>query len=555
MKSKYLKKFPQPLLDDLVDGRWLPIVGAGLSKNAVISYRRTMPLWNELGKGLAKDMQDYEYFNPLDAISAYSHEFGRPKLIEKLSELLFINEAQPGKTHRAFCALKFDIVCTTNFDFLLERQYGRNSTPYTLLIKENQLSIKLPSSHIALFKLHGDLNDPDRLVATEEDYDVFLERYPVIATYLANLLITRTPVLIGYSLDDPDFRQVWQVVGERLGEMRRPAYALCVGASPTEIARLGRRGVKVINLASDKSKYGEILSETFDELKNYWEENVELGEVTEEELLRELLLPRDSATRLCFFSLPLSAYPFYRDQVFPLVREVGLVPVTGDEIISPGENILAKIEALISRAFLVIVDASSEFTLAEARMAAARDSPGRLLIIIEEGISIPIDIQSPINTRGLVDTQRINILHRPDLASVEVEEFLDSLNELLQIATEELEQTLPNEAQRLLRAREYRAAVISAITHLETTLRERLDLSSVRERLDLSVREGRRFVSVGEMLKIADRESLLGEFKVSQVLQWIGIRNKVVHSHASVSERTAQEIVNGVGEITGPWLR
>ena len=394
--------------------------------------------------------------------------------------------------------------------------------------------------------MHGDLHHPDRLVATEEDYDAFLDRYPVIATYLANLLITRTPILIGYSLEDPDFRQVWQVVGERLGEMRRPAYTLCVGASSAEVARFERRGVKVINLARDKSRYGEILSETSDELRNYWQENIIAeSQVTEEEPLRELSLPRDSTTRLCFFALPLSAHPFYRERVFPLVREAGLVPVTADEVISPSENILAKIEALISRAFLVIVDASSEFTRAEARMAAARDRPGRLLIIIEEGISIPIDIQSPINTQGLVDTQRINILYRPDLASVEVEEFLDSLNELLQIATEELERTLPHEAQRLLRAREYRAAVISAITHLETTL---------RERLDLSVRRDRRFISVREMLENVGRDGLLGKFEVLQVLKWIEVRNQVVHSHATVSVRKAREIVNGVEKITGSLL-
>ncbi len=200
MKNKYLEQFPKPLLDDLVDGRWLPIVGAGLSRNAFLPHQQTIPLWNELGEGIAEDMQDYEYANPTDAISAYSHEFSRPKLIEKLSELLFIDEAQPGETHRAFCALKFDIVCTTNLDFLLERQYARNSIPYTPLINEDQLSIKLPNSHIALLKLHGDLHHPDRLVATEEDYDAFLARYPVIATYLANLLITRGQVLFSVEI-------------------------------------------------------------------------------------------------------------------------------------------------------------------------------------------------------------------------------------------------------------------------------------------------------------------------------------------------------------------
>jgi hypothetical protein len=36
MAAKHISKFPKPLLDDLVAGRWLPIVGAGFSRNAVL---------------------------------------------------------------------------------------------------------------------------------------------------------------------------------------------------------------------------------------------------------------------------------------------------------------------------------------------------------------------------------------------------------------------------------------------------------------------------------------------------------------------------------------
>ena len=332
-----------------------------------------------------------------------------------------------------------------------------------------------------------------------------------------------------------------QVVGERLGKARRPAYALCVGASSVEVTRFERRGVKVINLEGNRSRTGEIFSEIFDELRNYWRENIVAeSQVTEEEPLWELSLPGDSATRLCFFALPLSAHPFYREQVFPLVREAGLVPVTADAVISPGENILAKIEALISRAFLVIVDASSEFTRAETWMAATRDRAGGLLIIIEEGIAIPIDTRRLVDTQRSVDTQRINILQRPDLESVEVEEFLSGLVVWIQRAAKELEPKLSHEAQRLLHAREYRAAVISAITHLEMTL---------KKQLDLPVRRGRRFVSVREMLENAGDKDLFGRFANHRVLQWLKIRNDVVHRHAPVSGRKAREIVNGVEEI------
>jgi hypothetical protein len=224
-----------------------------------------MPLWADLGEVFAHDLQDYASSGPLDAISAFEHEFGRSKLIEKLAQTLLVDEARPAPLHRAFCSVPFDLVCTTNFDFLLERQYDLIPRHCTPLIDEDQLSITIREPGVALLKFHGDLHHPTRLVATEHDYDSFLDRYPLLATFLANLLITRTAVLIGYSLDDPDFRQIWQVLGERLSQSRRIAYALMVGAKSTDVTRFARRGVKVIDLPGSKSRYGDILADTFND--------------------------------------------------------------------------------------------------------------------------------------------------------------------------------------------------------------------------------------------------------------------------------------------------
>jgi hypothetical protein len=121
--TKYLQFFPKPVLDDLVTGRWLPIVGAGMSLNARVPSGKRPPLWGELGQQLEKDLNDFAASGPIDAISAYEHEFGRARLIERLSDILLLREAQPGDAHKEFCSIPFDIVCTTNFDFLLERQY------------------------------------------------------------------------------------------------------------------------------------------------------------------------------------------------------------------------------------------------------------------------------------------------------------------------------------------------------------------------------------------------------------------------------------------------
>lgn len=543
--NKYLKCFPKPLLEDLVNGRWLPIVGAGMSKNAVLASGKTMPLWKELGKSLADEIPGFEFDTTVDAISAYSHEFRRPRLIEKLTELLYIGEAQLGETHRAFCEIPFDVVCTTNFDFLLERQYELIPKSCTPLINEDQLSVNLQGSSIALLKLHGDLNHPSRLVVTEEDYDAFLERYPLLATYLANLLITRTPVLIGYSMDDPDFRQLWQIVEERLGKARRLAYALCVGASQTEVTRFNRRGVKVVNLAQSKSRARQVLSETFIGLSDYWRDKSPIvSQVRDGDPMAEFA-PLGTKTELCFFAIPHAALSFYRANVFPLVQEVGLAPMTVDYVNPLGGSIFATIDALISQASLIVVDTSSEWAVAEARRAIAHEKPIKVLVVAQESTSTPFDLSG------------LEILYRPEIDSDSVGEFL---NEFLERLTKTIEETEPQAAEerhrvlhsddiqgelaeerhRLLKSEEYRAAVISAITHLETALRRRLD---VVERTD------RGFVSVSNMIDIAKHRDLLGQFEVNQVLQWIVIRNQVVHSDVSISRKDAKAIVYGVDEI------
>ena len=81
-----------------------------------------MPLWGDLGKAIEADLSDFAATGPSDALSAYEHEYGRARLIDRLSEVLHVHDAQPGDAHRAFCSIKFDLVCTTNFDFLLEKQ-------------------------------------------------------------------------------------------------------------------------------------------------------------------------------------------------------------------------------------------------------------------------------------------------------------------------------------------------------------------------------------------------------------------------------------------------
>jgi hypothetical protein len=316
-------------------------------------------------------------------------------------------------------------LCTTNFDFLLERQY--EATPHYVypVVDEEQLSIGAGNAGTLLLKLHGDLRHPGRLVVTEADYDGFLANYPLLATYLANQLITKTAVFIGYSLEDPDFRQIWHLVSDRLGRTRRKAYTTAVNARAADIARYERRGVKVINLPGTRDKYAEVLAATFRELREYLRDNViSVSKVTEEQPLRELLLPRDAATRLCFFSLPLEMLPFYRERVFPAVQDAGFVPVTADDVVTPGDSIGAKIDMLIDRSAVMVVEVASAWTVAEYRMAVSRMKDAqpdgaqrkalRLIVVATGNEQIPLPIAEDVRT-----------IIRPNAVSEDTDAFVE----------------------------------------------------------------------------------------------------------------------------------
>jgi hypothetical protein len=155
MPAKHLKYFPKPLLDDLVAGRWLPVIGAGFSRNATFPQGKTMPLWSDLGVLPEQDLGEYDASAPLDSISACEHEFKRSMLIERLSELLLIDDARPDSAHKAFCSIPFNIVCTPNFDFLLERQFELIPRHCTSLIDEDQLSISMKDTGSDLSGFEG----------------------------------------------------------------------------------------------------------------------------------------------------------------------------------------------------------------------------------------------------------------------------------------------------------------------------------------------------------------------------------------------------------------
>jgi NAD-dependent SIR2 family protein deacetylase len=526
---EYIHHFPAPFLEDIVRGRCLPFVGAGFSLNAKIPRGKKMLDWEGLGKAVASALPDYQYTTALEALSAYSHEYSRVKLVEFLSTALMVATIQPAKPHEEFCRLPFERVVTTNFDFLLEQAYARINRYCIPLVAEDQLAVGDPQAGVRLLKLHGDLHHPNRLVVTEEDYDAFLNRLPLLATHLASMLIDHTAFFVGYSLDDPDFRQISQVVKERLGTLRRPAYVLQVGAAPNLVARYERRGVKVINLPKTPSKsYGEVLETVFRELREHWTSQlVSQSTSTELEPQAELSLPPSAQSRLAFFSVPTRYAALYKALVYPIAERYGFSPVMAAEVIAPGDSLMAKVYALIEKAAVVVADLSTANTSFEVGMVLSKEGMTKPLILIaEDEASIPFDLSSHI------------VIRRPRTLDEDSSPFTKALESAFAGAFEKISPALEDEPNRLLAKKEYRAAVIAAFSLLEHELRQQLEL------LNLDTFSSRS--SLGSLMEIARSREILPPKVFDRLRMHASMRNRIAHSRTEVTSQQAKVLVKDV---------
>jgi len=331
-----------------------------------------MPTWKDLGRRLAADVSDYVWDGEaVDAISAYAHEHGRNRLLATIANHLYVREAEPGPAHEAFCRIDVDTVITTNFEFLLDDQYRKLNKPSLPIVEEQQLTITNPHIGPRLIKLHGDLHHPNEMTVTEEDYDGFLRQKPLMATALASILIERTGLLVGYSLGDPDVRQILNLLSERLGANRRPLYALLVNPTAVELARFRRRGITPVSIPLFRD-HGHTLSALFADLQQTMEEEVaRTGRGSTVESTVSLRLPR-ALSRLVYLSVPPRDAPFYRTHLFPRITEIGGVPITAEEISTDPGSEAARPAAALARAVAAMIDLRSdggtyEYTLAEGR--------------------------------------------------------------------------------------------------------------------------------------------------------------------------------------------
>lgn len=481
-----------------------------------------MPDWKELGKRVGRELPPgYAADSPLETLSAYEHAYGRGKLIEVVQRELHLTDAHPGRIHSAFCDLPFKVVVTTNVEQLLEQRYRARYGSVLSIMEEEQLRLVNPYPSPKLVKLHGDLHHPSSLVLTESDYDRFLDRHPLFATWLANQLISNTGVLIGYSLDDPDFRSILAQLQSRLGSVPPDLYVVDIDADPVRVDRYERRGVRVVNVPSAGRGWA-VLEDFFRELADYWAEHVPTGVTSSTTIGRMVVRARTRLSRVILFLVSPSHLSDYNENVFLDLTEQGLLPVTEEDIQQSEGNDLASLDLLLNAANQVVVEVD-QVTDPRLEYATRRTGGHRIIIVLPS----KADAQEKVAEGG----DRPWILYGPS-ENEDWKAFSARLADALRRQREALQDspsTIVN-IRALLESGNYQTAFLVSVVELEGRLNRVLGLDDHSEDLDATRQRYSRDLprSLRGLLELSLQEGHVN-ITVEQIMWLTNGRNKIVH--------------------------
>lgn len=212
-------------------GRLVLFMGAGTGVGA------GLPNWEELIERLGErvglrseeDQSALSHLDPRDAglvLDRRLREEGSA-LADVLLELF--NRTRVSLVHQLLASLPVTEAATTNYDQLFERAWEDAGKSHAVLPRQSARDASR-----WLLKLHGSINEPERIVLSRDDYLRFEGEGIALAGIVQAMLLTRHMLFVGYSLSDDNFhRLVHQVRGAVGRAEERPGGRFGTALTPT----------------------------------------------------------------------------------------------------------------------------------------------------------------------------------------------------------------------------------------------------------------------------------------------------------------------------------
>jgi hypothetical protein len=217
-----IEAFISTFADDIADGSAAIFAGAGLSVSVgYVDWRGLMrEIAHELGLSVDRETN-------LVAVAQYhlNERRNRTRINQKI-----IDEFSSGHTlnenHEVLARLPIATYWTTNYDRMIETALEAEGKVVDVKFSVSHLKTVRRGRAATVYKMHGDVSDPDNAVLTKDDYEgYFREREPFV-TALTGDLVSKTILFLGFSFTDPNIDYVMSRV--RVVLRNQPKQHYCV---------------------------------------------------------------------------------------------------------------------------------------------------------------------------------------------------------------------------------------------------------------------------------------------------------------------------------------
>lgn len=233
-------QIPQ-LVEALQRGTLVLFIGADLPREVT-----GLPSRSDLARELARRKGLDESLSLAEVAQRVSRAGNRWEFTTFLRNALDTVGKSPQPFHRRIVRLikthQIKTLITTAYDNLPELAFQEANVGINRVVIHDDVGFINPKRP-TLIKLHGDVQQPDTLVVTEDDH--YRDKEGLLDE-VRSVLRKNTVLFLGYNLKDPDFNLLWRGVLDRMGRFAAVAYAAWPGLSEDERRVWEDRQVRVI---------------------------------------------------------------------------------------------------------------------------------------------------------------------------------------------------------------------------------------------------------------------------------------------------------------------
>tara|TARA_Y100001968_G_scaffold333585_1_gene397408 strand:- start:801 stop:2228 length:1428 start_codon:yes stop_codon:yes gene_type:complete len=208
-------------LSEIEDGNAALFAGAGLSIDAgYVDWKNLLtPLADELELNLELE-QDL-----VSVAQFFRNRNNRNRINQKLIDDLG-TVANPTVNHEILASLPINTIWTTNYDRLIEDSLKAEGKVVDAKYNKDQLANTKRGRDVVLYKMHGDIENPQETTLTKDDYEKYPFTHAPFITALSGDLVSKTFLFLGFSFSDPNLDYILSRVRVNFKDNQRNHYCI-----------------------------------------------------------------------------------------------------------------------------------------------------------------------------------------------------------------------------------------------------------------------------------------------------------------------------------------